>query len=114
MYNGTEALNKALDTPRNMPRCKCSMNISSLVSLLVETFFYQLLGRNVCLLILQNRPQESILHCLGLEASSNHYTSNDIFVADDKAGIFEVVNTKGFPTLSNLRLHALASSVHAG
>ena len=108
---GTEALNKALKYSY-VPRSKRSMNLSSIVSLLVETFLPALrqkylfanfeqsnLNRkynNYIPSYLQNRPQEVILHCLDRKASSAHYTTNDITVVDDKIGTFKVANAKGY------------------
>ena len=94
-----------------MPRSKRSMNLSSIVSLLVEIFLPALrqkylfanfeqshLNRKYNDYIpsyLQNRPREVILHCLDRKASSARYTSNDITVVDNEMGIFEVANAKG-------------------
>lgn len=88
------------------------MNLSSIVSLLVETFLPALrqkylfanfeqshLNRkynNYIPPYLQNRPREVILHCLDRKASSARYTENDITVVDDKTGVFEVTNSKGY------------------
>ena len=87
------------------------MNLSSIVSLLVEIFLPALrqkylfanfeqshLNRKYNDYIpsyLQNRPREVILHCLDRKASSARYTSNDITVVDNETGIFEVANAKG-------------------
>lgn len=95
-----------------MPRSKRSMNLSLIVSLLVETFLPALRQKYLFAnfeqshlnrkyndyipLYLQNRPREVILHCLDRKASSARYTSNDITVVDSKTGIFEVANAKGY------------------
>ena len=108
--NGTEALNKALKYSY-MPRSKHSMNLSSIVSLLVENFLPALRQKYLfsnfeqsnfnrkykdCVPpYLQDRPREVILHCLDRKASSVHFTSNDINVVDNENGVFEVSNTNG-------------------
>ena len=95
-----------------MPKSKRSMNLSSIMSLLVETFLPALrqkylfanfeqshLNRkynNYIPPYLYNRLRETILHCLARKSSSARYTSNDITVVDDKTGIFEVANAKGY------------------
>ena len=94
-----------------MPRSKRSINLSSIVSLLVEIFLPALrqkylftnfeqshLNRkynNYIPSYLHNRPRDVILYCLDRKASSARYTSNDITVVDKTNGIFEVVNAKG-------------------
>ena len=87
--NGTEALNKALKYTY-MPRKKHSMNLSSIVSLLIETFLPALRQKylfsnfeqsnlnhkykDYVPSYLQNRPREVILHCLDRKASSARFT----------------------------------------
>ena len=110
MNNGTEALNKALKYSY-MPRNKHSMNLSSIVSLLVENFLPSFrqkylfsnfeqssLNRkyNECVpSYLQDRPREVILHCLDRKTSSARFTQTDITVVDNEEGIFEIKNSKG-------------------
>ena len=109
--NGTESLNKALKYSY-MPRSKRSMNLSSIVSLLVEVFLPALRQKYLFANFeqshvnrkyndhipsyLQNRPREVILHCLDRKASSTRYTNDDITMVDNKTGVFEVANAKGY------------------
>ena len=85
------------------------MNLSSIVSLLVETFLPALRQfanfeqshlnhkyNDYIPSYLRIRPREVILHCLDQKASSARYTRNDITVVDNKAGVFEVANAKGY------------------
>ncbi len=87
-----------------MPRSKRPMNLSSIVSLLVENFLPALrqkylfsnfeqsgLNRKYSL---QDRPHKVILHCLDRLASSARFTQDNVSIVD-KEGIFEVKQIKG-------------------
>ena len=93
-----------------MPRNKRSMNLSAIVTLLIETFlpslrkkylfanFEQSTGnrkyKDYVPSYLQNRPRVVILHCLDRKASSARFTVDDIIVTDNEKGSFEVYNAK--------------------
>ena len=92
-----------------MPRNKRSMNLSSIVSLLMETFLPALrqkylfanfeqsnenrIYKDYIPTYLYNRPREVVLHSLDRKASSAQFTEDDIEVVDNEKGIFEVTGT---------------------
>ena len=116
--NGTEALNKALKYSY-IPRNKRSMNLSSIVSLLIETFLPALRQKYLfsnfeqsnlkrkykdCVpSYLQNQPREVILHCLDRKASSARFTCDDVTVVDNQT-VFEVASTKGYTYTVNFAI----------
>lgn len=93
-----------------MPRNKRSMNLSAIVSLLIEIFLPSLRQKYLFTnfecstenrkykdyipFYLHNRPREVILHCLDRKASSARFTIDDVVLKDDDKGIFEVYNAK--------------------
>lgn len=102
--NGAEALNKVLKY-RFLPRRK-AITLSSLVTLLVESYFPEARRNYLCLNYmqtnqyrkyksivpeyLQDRPRTTILHCLERKSKSHKYTIDDISAIDIELGVFEV------------------------
>lgn len=92
-----------------MPRNKRSINLSTIVTLLMETFLPALrqkylfanfeqsnenrMYKDYIPSYLHNRPREVILHSLDRKASSACFTADDITVLDSEKGIFEVTNS---------------------
>ena len=92
-----------------MPRNKHSMNLSAIVSLLIETFSPSLRQKYLfanfeqsdenrrykdhITSYLHNRPKEVILHCLDRKTSSIQFTLEDVTVLDDEKGIFKVTSS---------------------
>lgn len=106
--NGTEALNKALKYTY-LPRGQRSINLSKIVTLLVETFLPTLRQKYLFANFeqssvnrrykdeipkyLHNKPKTVILHCLDRKASSARFCSDDITDIDATKGIFQVNST---------------------
>ena len=106
--NGTEALNKALKYTY-LPRGQRSINLSKIVTLLVETFLPALRQKYLFANFeqssvnrrykdeipkyLHNKPKAVILHCLDRKASSACLCSDDITDIDATKGIFQVNTT---------------------
>ena len=44
---------------------------------------------------LQDRPRNTILHCLERMARGNKFTASDIIDSDQEKGIFEIVKSYG-------------------
>ena len=107
--NGTEALNKALKHTY-LPRSQRSINLSKLVTLLVETFLPALRQKYLFTNFeqssanrrykddipkyLHNMPKAVILHCLDRKASSACFCEDDITDLDTAKGIFQVNSSK--------------------
>ena len=107
--NGTEALNKALKHTY-LPRSQWAINLSKLVTLLVETFLPALRHKYLFANFeqssanrrykdeipkyLHNKPKAVILHCLDRKASSACFCEDDITDLDTANGIFQVNSSK--------------------
>ena len=106
--NGTEALNKALKYTY-LPRGQRSINLSKIVTLLVETFLPALRQKYLFANFeqsnvnrrykdeipkyLHNKPKAVILHCLDRKASSACFCSDDITDIDATKRIFQINST---------------------
>jgi len=99
-----EALNKVLKYSY-LPRRK-TMNLSSLASLLIETFLPEAHQKYLCMNYmqtgryrkyksfvpgyLQDRPRSTIIHCLERKSKALKYSGEDITTVGDQKGTFEV------------------------
>ena len=111
--NGTEALNKALKYTY-LPRGQRSINLSKIVTLLVETFMPALRQKYLFANFeqssvnrrykdeipkdLHNKPKAVILHCLDHKASTACFCSDDVTDIDATKGIFQVNSTDAIST----------------
>ena len=118
--NGTEALNKVLKY-RFLPRRK-AITLSSLVTLLVESYFPEARRNYLCLNYmqtnqyrkyksivpeyLQDRPRTTILHCLERKSKSHKYTVDDVSAIDIQLGVFEVKKSENKSYTVNFGFHA--------
>ena len=107
--NGTESLNK-LFKYSYLPRKK-SMTLSSIITLITETFLpeshqkYLFLNykqssqyrsyKDFVPEYLHGRPRSTISHCLERRSKSLKYTDGDVQVVDDDLGTFTVKGTSG-------------------
>ena len=117
--NGTEALNKALKYTY-LPRGQRSINLSKIVTLLVETFLPALRQKYLFANFeqssvnrrykdeipkyLHNKPKAVILHCLDRKASSACFCSDDINDIDATRGIFQVNSTEAHQYTVNFNI----------
>ena len=107
--NGTESLNK-LFKYSYLPRKK-SMTLSSIVTLIIETFLpeshqkYLFLNykqsseyrsyKDFVPEYLHGRPRSTISHCLERRSKSLKYTNEDVTIIDEEKGYFTVMGTSG-------------------
>ena len=107
--NGAEALNKVLKYSY-LPR-KRTMSLSSLVTLLIESFFpdshrkYLYVNfsqtsqyrcyKDIVPGYLKDRPHSTIIHCLERKSKALKFSKDDIHELDTVHGIFTVMGSRG-------------------